>query len=87
MPLKPDAQNWTVLEQVIRDEMTGLSIQFEVMPDGEPWLRLFGKRMPHGNREVCFSLDGHPAGFGTATQLCRPAWMTKIEEAADGKST
>ncbi len=80
MPLKPEAGNWTVLEQVIRDEMTGLSIQFEVMPDGEPRLRLFGPSLPHGNREICFDLHGYEAGAGTATAgVCRPAWITQID--------
>ena len=79
MPLKPNARLWTMQEQIISDDMTGMILQFEMMPDGEPRLKLFSRRFPFGNREICFTPDGLHAGAGTALQLCRPSWMTEIE--------
>ncbi|MCG3123014.1 MAG: hypothetical protein GIKADHBN_01422 [Phycisphaerales bacterium] len=79
MSLKPNAQLWTVLEQIVRDDASGLICQFEVAPDGSPRLRLFGEALPFGNREIVFSLDGKEAGAGTHTGLCRPAWLTALD--------
>lgn len=76
--MKPDGRPWTVREQIVEDPASGLTIQFEVMPDGSPRLRLFGD-LPHGNREIVFDHAGREVGAGTSTQgLCRPAWMTEV---------
>lgn len=80
MSLKPDAADWTIKEQVIEDPVSGLSIQFEVTPDGERHLRLYGKGLEFGHRDFVFSRDGTMAGAGTAVAgLCRPAWLTSID--------
>jgi len=80
MALKPDGKPWTVREQIVEDLASGLTFQFEVMPDGEVRLRVYGDALPFGNREIIFDEKGAEAGAGTATAgLCRPAWMAPIE--------
>jgi len=78
MMLRQDAQKWTVKEQIIHDIVTGLSFQFEVPPSGFPVLRVFGKSLPNGNRDLYFNLHGEKDGAGTNTdKLCKPAWPTE----------
>jgi hypothetical protein len=80
MSLRSDAKQWVIREQVFEDPASGLTFQFEIMPDGEPRFRVFGEAMPFGNREYFFNGDGVKNGSGTATAgLCRPAWMTEID--------
>jgi hypothetical protein len=80
MAVKPDGKTWTVREQIFEDQATGLTFQFEVMPDGEMRFRVFGECVLCGNREFFFDSDGAEAGSGTVTSgLCRPAWMQKID--------
>lgn len=78
--LKPNAKPWTIKEQIIEDPVSGLTFQFEVKPCGEFKLRIFGESLTFGNREFDFSPDGREVGAGTFTGLCRPAWLTKIDE-------
>lgn len=33
MGLKDDAQDWTIKEQILEDKPTGLTLQFEFVPD------------------------------------------------------
>jgi hypothetical protein len=80
MALKPDGKFWTVREQIIEDPASGLTFQFEVMPDGKPRLRVFGDKLRFGNREIIFDENGEEAGAGTATAgLCRPAWLERVD--------
>lgn len=77
--IKDDAKPWTIKEQIIEDRASGLTFQFEVMPNGEPRFRVLGN-LPFGNREFVFNKDGEKSGSGTATRgTCRPAWMTKVD--------
>lgn len=78
MPAKPDGKVWQVREQIIEDPASGLTFQFEVMPDGESRLRIFGESLPFGNREIIFDQSGAEAGAGCYTGLCRPAWLEKV---------
>jgi hypothetical protein len=83
MGLKDGAKDWTIKEQIIEDPVSGLTIQFEVMPDStaEFRLRLFGKCLQFGNRELIFDRQGGLAGSGTHTSgLCKPTWLTPTEE-------
>jgi len=57
---------WKIREQIIEDPATGLSIQFEALPDGEFAIRLFGECIRFGNREFVFDTHGEFAGAGTA---------------------
>lgn len=59
------AKTWTVREQTIYDQVSGLIIQFTVGKDGLSRLRLFGK-LPFGNREIGFGTDGLEAFAGVA---------------------
>lgn len=73
-------KEWTVKEQIIEEPALGMTIQFEVMPDGKPRLRFFGENMPYGNREIVFDGCGVEAGGGTFTAgLCKPTWNTPID--------
>lgn len=77
--LKPDGARCEIQEQIIEDVATKMTLQFEVAPDGETVLRIFSDIM-FGNRQFNFK-DGLLVGTGTSTRgVCRPAWMTKIEE-------
>jgi len=51
----------------VHDSVTGLLIQFKVGPDGLARLRLMGKDLPFGNREIGFGTDGIEAFSGTMT--------------------
>lgn len=77
--LRPDGGAWTIREQIIEDRVTKLTFQFEIAPNGEPVLRVFGDALPQGNREIHFDTRGQKAGAGTATGLCRPAWLSPID--------
>ena len=87
MPVKPDGKKCVIREQIIQDDATGLTFQFEVKPgicDGktveETVLRVYGESLPFGNREIVFSPDGAETAAGTSTRgLCRPAWLTEVE--------
>ena len=81
MGLKPDARDWTIKEQIIEDPVSGLTFQFEVPPNGEPHLRIYGPSLKFGNRDIVFGLDGKHAGAGTSVSgLCRAAWLTKVPD-------
>ena len=80
MSVKEDAKTWAVKEQIIEDPVSGLTFQFEVVPDGEVKLRVFGDTLPFGNREISFDKDGKEVGAGTFTGHCRPAWLQRISD-------
>ena len=70
--VKPDGKPWTIREQIIEDLVLELTFQFEVMPNGESRLRIFGDKLRFGNREIIFNSKGAASGSGTATSgLCR----------------
>ncbi len=83
MGLKTDASNWMIKEQIIEDPVTGLTFQFESVPDDldAPFrLKIFGD-LPYGNREFLFTQDGKEAGAGVAlTGLCKPTWLVNTDE-------
>ena len=80
MPVRNGAKSWTVKEQIVEDPVSGLTFQFEVVPDGEVKLKIFGESLPMGNREISFTENGKQVGAGTFTGLCRPAWLQEIED-------
>lgn len=79
MGLKNNAQDWTIKEQILRDPVSQLTFQFEVMPDGDRRLRLFGPSLPHDNRELIFNNAGIMTGAGThTTTRCKPTWLERL---------
>jgi hypothetical protein len=81
MPVKPDGKLCTIREQIIEDQATGLTLQFEATPSGEIRLRIFGDILRFGNRDFAFDTHGELAGTGTATRgLCRPGWLTTVDD-------
>ncbi len=81
MALKPDGKILSIREQIIEDPVSGLSIQFVVVPDSTaPFrMRLFGE-LPYGNREILFDAEGKEGGAGTALNgSCRPSWIREVQ--------
>jgi len=81
MALKPDGADWTIKEQIVEDPASGLTFQFEVMPESTARfrLRVFGDALPFGNRQILFGVSGAEAGAETACALCKPAWLGPID--------
>jgi len=82
MGIKDDAKKWTVKEQIIEDPVSGLTLQFEVIPESTARyrLRIFG-HIPHGNREIIFDIEGEEAGSGTViASHCKPTWLTVVDD-------
>jgi hypothetical protein len=83
MGLKKDGQTWTIQEQVIEDLPTGLTLQFEVVPEDSesPFrLKIFGD-LPFGNREIRFGRDGKESCSGIVLAgLWESTWLSNAEE-------
>lgn len=81
MAVKPNAQICAIKEQIIEDPLTGLTIQFAVMPDDAECpvrIKIFGP-LPMGNRELMFSPSGEWNGTGTAVGgACKPSWLREV---------
>ena len=72
MPImRQNARELRILEQLIEDPISGLTIQFAVnLTDNTSRLRISGD-IPCGNREFIFNYLGQEAGAGVAlTDLC-----------------
>ena len=82
MAVKPNAQDWTIKEQIIEDPVTGLTFQFYVndkAPECPMRFVIYGAG-PFGNREYLFDVTGAEAGSGTAMGgVCRPNWLQGVE--------
>ena len=75
--VKPNAQKWTILEQIVRDEVTGLTFQFDLRPNGRPRLIVTGGAIMFGNREIGFDLEGRKSDGGTHLAACpTPSWIS-----------
>ena len=80
MAVKPNGGMCVISEQIIEDQVTGLTFQFVLMPgsDAPVRLRIFGG-LPYGNREILFDKNGDEAGAGTALSgFCYPSWLREI---------
>ncbi len=78
MAIKPNAQTCLIKEQIVEDEVTGLTLQFERRDDGSTKLRIYGLSLPFGNREIVFDAEGKPEGSGVFLgELSRPSWLKK----------
>lgn len=76
--VKPDSKPWTVREQIVRDQLSGLTIQFEIDPtDGTPRLMVFGDALRFGPTEIRFNADGVAnGGGGVWLRRKEPTWAT-----------
>jgi len=68
--LKPNAKTPKIKEQLINDEITGLTLIFRVTPHGEARLHLLGDILPFGNRDFQFDGSGELAGTGVGMGVC-----------------
>jgi hypothetical protein len=72
------SSEWRVKDQLIDDDVSGLTLRFEVLPTGEPILRLFGAILPHGNRVIRFTQSGELQHMATSVLgLERPNWPSR----------
>lgn len=80
MVSKPDAEDFIIKEQIVRDPVSGLTFQFECKPGSDAPFRMkvFGD-IPHGNREILFDCEGNEAGAGVAlVNACTPNWIKVV---------
>lgn len=78
MASKPNGEICSIREQIIKDEASGLTLQFTRCDDGTSRLRIYGN-LPLGNREIYFDVNGDEGGAGTAlVGLCRPSWLRDV---------
>ncbi len=79
MAVKPNGVMCNIREQIIEDLVSELTFQFEAVDDGTARLRVFGKALPFGNREIVFDLDGAETASGTATTAsCHVSWLQEV---------
>jgi hypothetical protein len=75
MELAQATAEWSIREQFIDDDVTGLALKFEFTATGDPVLHIYGPYLPHGNREVCFAPDGKVKYLATSVLGSqRPNW-------------
>lgn len=68
-----------VREQIITDEATGLTFQFELDEDGCTRFRIFGRALPCGNREIILNPEGRHTASGMILRgLTKPTWRTRM---------
>ncbi|MBJ7534575.1 hypothetical protein JDN40_10710 [Rhodomicrobium vannielii ATCC 17100] len=80
MTVKPNGGVCHIKEQIIKDDVSGLTFQFALAPgtDAPVRMRVFGG-LPYGNREILFDAEGVEAGAGTAlTGSCTPSWLREV---------
>ena len=81
MPIKPNAVSWTVLEQIVEDSASGITLQFAVTSAGEFRLTVCSDTLPFANRDFVFGADGRLEGTGTGTEgPCPPGWLNAIDD-------
>ena len=80
MATKPDGEICSIKEQIIEDPVSGLTFQFQIIPDSDApvRMRVFGN-LPFGSREFLFDEDGNEAGAGTTfSNSCHPSWLREV---------
>jgi hypothetical protein len=83
MAIKPNASTWTVIEQIVEDPASGLTLQFSVTSAGEFRLTVCSDTLPFANRDFVFGTDGKLEGTGTGTKgPCPPGWMRTVKPAS-----
>lgn len=78
MAVKPGGATCTIKEQIIEDEVSGLTLQFDALPDGTFRLKIMGD-IPFGGRDLIFNNEGEEAGGGVGTCCApRPSWLRPV---------
>ncbi|MEX2246111.1 MAG: hypothetical protein WEC75_05445 [Dehalococcoidia bacterium] len=78
MAVKPHGLDCRIKEQIIEDEVSGLTLQFDALPDGTFRLKISGD-FPFGGRDWIFNSEGEEAGGGVGTCCTpRPSWLSAI---------
>ncbi|HEX4146206.1 MAG TPA: hypothetical protein VHY91_22080 [Pirellulales bacterium] len=83
MRLKTNGQTWTIQEQIIEDVPTGLTLQFQIVPEDSeaPYRLKISGDFPFGNREIMFGPDGNEArAAAVMAGLCEPTWLVSADE-------
>lgn len=68
--LKQNAKTLHIKEQLINDQVTGLTLIFQVTSGGEANLQLLGDNLLFGNRDFQFDTGGRLVGTGTGVRSC-----------------
>jgi hypothetical protein len=77
---------WRIKQQLIDDDVSGLTFRFEVLPSGEQVLRIYGATLPHGNRLIRFSSSGELVQLATSVLGTeRPNWPHENAARAGGR--
>lgn len=74
MAIKPGAERCVLLEQIIEDLVTGITIQIARQPSGGTRISLYGN-LPNGNRDLIFDESGANSGSGTGRCWEPPSWL------------
>jgi hypothetical protein len=61
--------------QIIECKASQITLQFAVLPDGQPRLWIFSRQFPEGHRELQFDTDGNFTGVTTYKGCCQPSWF------------
>jgi len=69
--IKPDAKTLHIKEQIINDQVTGITIILRVTPNGEARIHLLCDSIPFGNRDFQFDKEGLLVGTGTSCSDCQ----------------
>ena len=78
MAVKPEGRLLAIREQIVEDKASGLTLQFELRPDGHGVLRISGP-LPHGGREFVFGHSGAIESSGaTTTDHARVSWLRSV---------
>lgn len=79
MAVRPNAAQVTILEQIIEDPVSEISLQFERTDNGGTRLSLFGEKLKCGHRVLAFDCDGNFIGGGTHLRECpQPTFIREI---------
>jgi hypothetical protein len=81
MAVKPGAKTLSIKEQILHDRASGLTLMFEALSEGRVRLRICGRGIPTGTRDLIFG-PGGGLGVGEAAQgvVCKPSWLRAVKD-------
>ena len=77
MPVKPHAEPCRILEQILEDLPSGLTLQFEATAGGGARLVIAGRALRGGSREFVFDAAGRFLYAGAYNGKWPPSWITR----------